>query len=105
MSFAIIRNQNHKVNDVPLAERHNERRNQNYSNKDIDLSRSANNYHLKEPNGTYLDTFYAIREQEHLKGNLRQHRIYLRITARRNEKSPAMQSGIKGVLKLDCKAH
>lgn len=71
MSFAIIRNQNHKIGAVPLIERHNERRNQHYSNEDIDQNRTSMNYHLKEPIGTYLDTFYAIREQEQLKGNLR----------------------------------
>ena len=71
MSFAIIRNQNHKAGDVPKSERHNERLNHHYSNKDIDHSRTHLNYHLKEPTGSYLDTFYAIREQEHLKGNLR----------------------------------
>ena len=71
MSFAIIRNQNHKAGDVPKSERHNERLNHHYSNKDIDHSRTHLNYHLKEPTGSYLDTFYATREQEHLKGNLR----------------------------------
>ena len=48
MSYAIIRNENHKMNAVPLMERHNERKNKNYSNKDIDSSRSHLNYHLKE---------------------------------------------------------
>lgn len=71
MSFAIIRNENHKIGSVPLAERHNERRNKYYSNQDIDHSRTEENYHLKKPEGSYLDTFYAIREKEHLKGNLR----------------------------------
>ena len=71
MSYAIIRNQNHKIGNVPLAERHNERHNNHYSNTDIDISRSQLNYHLKEPTGSYLDTFYKIREKEKLKGNLR----------------------------------
>ena len=48
MSYAIIRNENHKMNAVPLLERHNERLNHNYSNKDIDLSRTSENYHLKK---------------------------------------------------------
>ena len=51
--------------------KHNERLNQNYSNKDIDPTRTHLNYHLKEPTGSYENTFYAIRENEHLKGNLR----------------------------------
>ena len=71
MSFAIIRNENHKIGNVPLAERHNERRNKHYSNEDIDLSRSEQNYHMKKPEGSYLNSFFAIREKEHLKGNLR----------------------------------
>ena len=71
LSFAIIRNTNHKIGNVPLAERHNERRNHNYSNKDIDVSRSHLNYSLKEPTGSYLDAFYDVRETAHLKGNLR----------------------------------
>ncbi len=37
MSYAIIRNENDKVGAVPLLERHNERLNKNYSNKDIDI--------------------------------------------------------------------
>ena len=48
MSYAIIRNENHKVGVIPLLERHNERLNHNYSNKDIDINHSAENYHLKK---------------------------------------------------------
>ena len=71
MSFAIIRNQNHKVGAVPLVERHNERKNHNYSNRDIDRSRSKENYHIKSPEGSYWDTFNKIRDHQQLKGNLR----------------------------------
>ncbi|MDO5558378.1 MAG: MobV family relaxase [Oscillospiraceae bacterium] len=74
ISYAIIRNENHKVNAVPLLERHNERRNKNYSNKDIDLSRSHLNYHLKQIQAeSYLKEFDRIRTGQNLKGNLRLH--------------------------------
>jgi hypothetical protein len=74
MSYAIIRNENHKVNAVPLLERHNERHNKNYSNKDIDLSRSHLNYHLKQVQAdSYLKEFDRIRTRQELKGNLRLH--------------------------------
>ena len=72
MSYAIIRNANHKMNAVPLLERHNERRNKNYSNKDIDLSRSSENFHLKKIEAaTYQQEFERIRQKHNLKGNLR----------------------------------
>lgn len=72
MSYAIIRNTNHKMNAVPLLKRHNERRNKNYSNKDIDLSRSSKNYNLKQIQAsTYQQEFERIRQTYNLKGNLR----------------------------------
>ena len=74
MSYAIIRNKNHKMNAVPLLERHNERLNHNYSNKDIDLSRTSENYHLKIIQAeTYQQEFERIRTRQELKGNLRLH--------------------------------
>lgn len=72
MSYAIIRNANHKMNAVPLLERHNERRNKNYSNKDIDISRSSENFHLKKIEAaTYQQEFERILQKYDLKGNLR----------------------------------
>ena len=60
------------MNAVPLSERHNERRNKNYSNKDIDPSRTYMNYHLKEPReDSYEKEFYRIKDEYGLKGNLR----------------------------------
>ena len=74
MSYAIIRNKNYKMNSVPLMERHNERLNHNYSNKDIDLSRTSENYHLKRIQAeTYQQEFERIRTRQKLKGNLRLH--------------------------------
>lgn len=72
MSYAIIRNANHKMNAVPLLERHNERRNKNFSNKDIYLSRSSGNFDLKKIEAaTYQQEFGRIRQKYDLKGNLR----------------------------------
>ena len=72
ISYAIIRNENHKMSAVPLSERHNERKNKNYSNKDIDPSRTCLNYHLKQPTAaSYEQEFYRIRDEYGLKGNLR----------------------------------
>lgn len=72
MSYAIIRNENHKMGAVHLIERHNERLNKNYSNKDIDLSRSHLNYHMKQiQSETYHQEFERIRSQYNLLGNLR----------------------------------
>ena len=57
---------------VPLSERHNERKNKNYSNKDIDPSRTHLNYHLKQPTAaSYEQEFYRIKDEFGLKGNLR----------------------------------
>ncbi len=72
MSYAIIRNENHKMGAVHLIERHNERLNKNYSNKDIDLLRSHLNYHMKQiQSETYHQEFERIREKYNLLGNLR----------------------------------
>jgi len=57
---------------VHLIERHNERLNKNYSNKDIDLSRSHLNYHMKQiQSETYHQEFERIRAEYNLLGNLR----------------------------------
>ena len=72
ISYAIIRNENHKMSAVPLSERHSERKNKNYSNNDIDPSRTCLNYHLKQPTAaSYEQEFYRIRDEYGLKGNLR----------------------------------
>lgn len=58
----------------PLLERHNERLNHNYSNKDIDINRSSENYHMKKIQAeTYQQEFERIRTRQELKGNLRLH--------------------------------
>ena len=49
MSYAIIRNQKYKRENLKGIFRHNERKNENYSNKNIDKEKSYLNYSLKDP--------------------------------------------------------
>ena len=44
MSYAIIRNAKYKRENLKAVYRHNERKNKNYSNKDIDKTKSYLNY-------------------------------------------------------------
>lgn len=71
MSYAIIRNVKYKRANLKLAYRHNERKNSNYSNKDIDKSRTHLNYHLKEPMQSYEKEFERIRKEHNLKGQIK----------------------------------
>ena len=72
MSYAIIRNVKYKASQVNNVYRHNERKNQNYGNKDIDINKSNLNYHFKAPEEiSYEKEFYRLREKNNLKGNLR----------------------------------
>ena len=48
MSYAIIRNANYKRDNLPGLYKHNERKNTNYSNKDINKNNSINNYSIKQ---------------------------------------------------------
>ena len=50
MSYAIIRNIKYKRDNLKGIFRHNERRNKNYSNDNIDKEKSYLNYSLKNPN-------------------------------------------------------
>ena len=72
MSYAIIRNAKHKLGNLSYVSRHNERQNQEYGNKDIDTSRSAENYHLHKPlEQSYEKELLRLRDENDLKGNLR----------------------------------
>ena len=53
MSYAIIRNANYKRDNLAGLYKHNERKNTNYSNKDINKNNSINNYSIKKCNTTY----------------------------------------------------
>lgn len=71
MSYAIIRNAKYKRENLKAVYRHNERKNKNYSNKDIDKTKSYLNYALKEPEFDYEKQFDKIREKFDLKGQIK----------------------------------
>lgn len=71
MSYAIIRNTNYKIKNLSGIYRHIERKNTNYSNKDINKKNSIKNYSLKEPTTTYEKLFNEIRKKYSLKGQIK----------------------------------
>ena len=71
MSYAIIRNAKYKRENLKAVYRHNERKNKNYSNKDIDKTKSYLNYALKETEFNYEKQFNKIREKYDLKGQIK----------------------------------
>lgn len=71
MSYAIIRNAKYKRENLKGIYRHNERRNKNYSNKNIDKEKSNLNYSLKDTQFTYEKEFGRIRKEYNLKGQIK----------------------------------
>ncbi len=71
MSYAIIRNENYKMGQLPYIYRHNERKNTNYSNKDIIKENGIKNYSLKSVNTSYQKAFNIIKEKYKLKGQIK----------------------------------
>lgn len=71
MSYSIIRNEKYKRDNLKGIYRHNERRNKNYSNKNIDSSKSHLNYSIKEPKFSYEKEFERIRKEYDLKGQIK----------------------------------
>lgn len=71
MSYAIIRNAKYTMNNLNVIFRHNERKNTNYSNKDINKNSSVKNYSIKSCNVPYSKAFNQIKQQYHLKGQLK----------------------------------
>lgn len=71
MSYSILRNEKHKRSNASKLYMHNERKNKNYSNTNIDLSKSYLNYHLKKPLGRYEKEFDRLKEENHLKGQIK----------------------------------
>ena len=67
MSYAIIRNANYKRDNLAGLYKHNERKNTNYSNKDIDKNKSINNYSIKKCNTTYLNAIKQLIKENDLK--------------------------------------
>ena len=61
MSYAIIRNEKYTKDEMVQLAPHNERMKKQYSNKNIDLSRTSQNYHLKRPiENTYLKEYKRL---------------------------------------------
>jgi hypothetical protein len=52
----VVRNQSYQKNGIGIRERHNERKNENYSNPDIVLSRTHMNIQFCRSEGTYTHT-------------------------------------------------
>lgn len=71
MSYAIIRNEKYKRENLKGIYRHNERKNKNYSNKNINQELSYLNYSLKDCNHSYEKEFELIREKYNLKGQIK----------------------------------
>lgn len=71
MSYAIIRNTNYKKGNLSGIYRHNERKNTNYSNKEINKQNSKLNYSIKAPYSTYEKMFKDIRKKYDLKGMIK----------------------------------
>lgn len=71
MSYAIVRNTKYKSKNLRGIYRHNERKNTNYSNKNIDKERSHLNYSLKSPKYSYEKEFERIRKEYNLKGQIK----------------------------------
>lgn len=71
MSYAIIRNEKYKRENLKGIYRHNERRNKNYSNKNINKELSYLNYSLKDCSHSYEKEFELIKEKYSLKGQIK----------------------------------
>ena len=71
MSYAIIRNAKYKRENLKGIFRHNERRNKNYSNKNINKEKSYLNYSLKDTQFIYKKEFDRIRKKYNLKGQIK----------------------------------
>ena len=71
MSYAIIRNEKYKRDNLKGIYRHNERKNKNYSNKNIDITKSYLNYSIKSPQYSYEKEFDIIKGKYNLKGQIK----------------------------------
>lgn len=59
----VVRNSAYRKGEFNLRERHNERKNEQYGNGDIDVSRSHMNVHFKQCNTTYEQAFNKLVEE------------------------------------------
>ena len=70
MSYAIIRNANYKKENLAGLYKHNERKNTNYSNKDINKANFVKNYSIKQCNTTYANALKLLQEKYNLQGRI-----------------------------------
>lgn len=70
MSYAIIRNANYKKDNLAGLYKHNERKNTNYSNKDINKNYSLKNYSIKQCHTTYLNALKKLQQENNLQGRI-----------------------------------
>ena len=59
----VVRNQPYQRKGIGIRERHNERKNESYSNPDIQLERSPLNIHFRKCESTYEQTLSQMLEQ------------------------------------------
>ena len=71
MSYAIIRNAKYKRENLKGIYRHNERKNKNYSNKNVNEELSYLNYSLKDCTHSYEKEFDLVKEKYNLKGQIK----------------------------------
>ena len=77
MSYAIIRNEKLTRAKAMGAYRHNERKTNNHSNKNIDSSKTVLNYYIKKNELSYIKEFDRIKEKYNLKGQIRSNSIIM----------------------------
>lgn len=70
MSYAIIRNANYKKDNLAGLYKHNERKNTNYSNKDINKNHLLKNYSIKQCNTTYSNALKILQQENNLNGRI-----------------------------------
>ena len=70
MSYAIIRNANYKKDSLAGLYKHNERKNTNYSNKDINKNNSLKNYSIKPCHTTYSNALKILQQENNLQGRI-----------------------------------
>ena len=70
MSYAIIRNANYKKDNLAGLYKHNERKNTNYSNKDINKNNSLKNYSIKQCHTTYSNALKILQQENNLQGRI-----------------------------------
>ena len=71
MSLEINRYKKYKRENLKGIYRHNERKNKNYSNDNIDKERSYLNYSIKSPKYRYDKEFDMMKEKYNLKGQIK----------------------------------